>query len=325
MKKTAVLLVNLGTPSQLTKKSVRQFLTDFLLDKRVVDRPRWLWLPLLKFVILPVRVPVVTKLYEKIWFKDSSPLRFYTQKQTEKLSVKLAEYAIVVDYAMTYGNPSIAQQLQKFHHEGITNLIVLPLYPQYSVSTTAPIFDQIAQQIKQQFNFPAINFVHDYHDHPLYIEALAQSIKKQWNEVGQSELLVFSFHGIPKRYVTLGDPYQIQVLKTAELVVKSIGLTKDNYAVCYQSRIGSEEWLTPYLDKSLITFAKAGVKSLDVISPAFACDCLETLEELAIRNKQLFLDNGGQQFHYIPCLNDSEANINLLEALVLENTISPDR
>lgn len=325
MKKTAVLLVNLGTPSQLTKKSVRQFLTDFLLDKRVVDRPRWLWLPLLKFVILPVRVPVVTKLYEKIWFKDSSPLRFYTQKQTEKLTVKLAEYGIVVDYAMTYGNPSIAQQLQKFHHEGITNLIVLPLYPQYSVSTTAPIFDQIAQQIKQQFNFPAINFVHDYHDHPLYIEALAQSIKKQWNEVGQSELLVFSFHGIPKRYVTLGDPYQIQVLKTAELVVKSIGLTKDNYAVCYQSRIGSEEWLTPYLDKSLITFAKAGVKSLDVISPAFACDCLETLEELAIRNKQLFLDNGGQQFHYIPCLNDSEANINLLEALVLENTISPDR
>lgn len=325
MKKTAVLLVNLGTPSQLTKKSVRQFLTDFLLDKRVVDRPRWLWLPLLKFVILPVRVPVVTKLYEKIWFKDSSPLRFYTQKQTEKLTVKLAEYGIVVDYAMTYGNPSIAQQLQKFHHEGITNLIVLPLYPQYSVSTTAPIFDQIAQQIKQQFNFPAINFVHDYHDHPLYIEALAQSIKKQWNEVGQSELLVFSFHGIPKRYVTLGDPYQIQVLKTAELVVKSIGLTKDNYAVCYQSRIGSEEWLTPYLDKSLITFAKAGVKSLDVISPAFACDCLETLEELAIRNKQLFLDNGGQQYHYIPCLNDSEANINLLEALVLENTISPDR
>ncbi len=321
MKKTAVLLVNLGTPAQLTKKSVRQFLTDFLSDKRVVDRPRWLWLPLLKFIILPVRVPVVTKLYQKIWFKDDSPLRFYTQKQTEKLSIKLAEYAILVDHAMTYGTPSIAQQLQKFDHEGITNLTVLPLYPQYSVSTTAAIFDQIAEQIKQQFNFPAINFVHDYHDHPLYIQALVESIKKKWNETGQSELLVFSFHGIPKRYVTLGDPYQIQALKTAELVVKSLGLTKDNYVVCYQSRVGSEEWLTPYLDKSLLTFAKEGIKSIDVISPAFACDCLETLEELAMTNKQLFLSNGGQKYHYIPCLNDGEDHINLLAAIVLENTI----
>ncbi|MCK5817789.1 MAG: ferrochelatase [Psychromonas sp.] len=325
MKKSAVLLVNLGTPAKLTKKSVRKFLANFLADRRVVDLPRWLWLPLLNFVILPIRVPIITKLYQKIWLKNNSPLRFYTQKLAEKLSLKLAEENILVDYAMTYGNPSIAQQLQKFQHKGITNLTVLPLYPQYSVSTTAPVFDQIAIHFKQQFNFPAINFLHDYHDHPLYIQALVKSIKQKWTVTGKSNLLVFSFHGIPKRYIRLGCPYQTQSFKTAELVVKSLGLKKDDYAICYQSRIGKQEWLTPYLDKSLITFAKTGVGSIDVVSPAFACDCLETLEELAIRNKKLFLDNGGETYHYIPCLNNSEDHINLLCALALDNSLLPHK
>ena len=317
MEKKAVLLVNLGTPEAPTKKSVRCFLKDFLSDKRVVDRPRWFWLPLLNFVILPVRVPVITKLYQKIWFENDSPLRFYTKKQTEKLAGKLSKDNVKVDYAMTYGEPSIAKQVKNFQQQGIKNLTILPLYPQYSVSTTAPIFDQVALQIKNQFDFPAINFVHDYHDHPLYIEALVNSIKKQWQETTQSELLVFSFHGIPKRYVTLGDAYQTHALKTAELVVKSLGLKEEQYAVCYQSRIGREEWLTPYLDQSLVEFAKSGVKSIDIISPAFACDCLETLEELAIENRDLFLNNGGEKYHYIPCLNDNEDHINLLADIVL--------
>ena len=317
MKKKAVLLVNLGTPAQATKKSVKRFLKDFLSDKRVVDRPRWFWLPLLNFIILPVRVPVITKLYQKIWFENDSPLRFYTKNQTEKLASKLVEDKIIVDYAMTYGAPSIAKQIEKLQQQGITDLTVLPLYPQYSVSTTAPIFDQVAQYIKGQFDFPAINFIHDYHDHPLYIQALANSIKQQWMKTKQSELLVFSFHGIPKRYVTLGDSYQKHALKTAELVVKALSLTQDQYAVCYQSRIGREEWLTPYLDKSLQEFGKSGVKSIDIISPAFACDCLETLEELAIENRDLFLDNGGEQYHYIPCLNDSDEHIELLASVAL--------
>lgn len=317
MIKKAVLLVNLGTPESATKKSVRHFLSEFLSDKRVVDRPRWFWLPLLNFIILPVRVPVITKLYQKIWFDNESPLRFYTKQQAKKLSDKLETKNISVNYAMTYGEPSISSQLQAFQQNGLTNVIILPLYPQYSVSTTAPIFDQVAQYVKGQFDFPAINFIHDYHDHPLYIAALVNSIKKQWAKTKQSELLVFSFHGIPKRYVTLGDPYQKHALKTAELVVKALGLTQEQYAVCYQSRIGKEEWLTPYLDKSLQEFGKSGVKSIDIISPAFACDCLETLEELAIENKQLFLDNGGEQYHYIPCLNDSDEHIELLASVAL--------
>lgn len=317
MKKKAVLLVNLGTPQAATKKSVRRFLKDFLSDKRVVDRPRWFWLPLLNFIILPVRVPVITKLYQKIWFKNDSPLRFYTKIQADKLAIKLQNENTSVNYSMTYGEPSIATQLDKLQQEGVTHLTVLPLYPQYSVSTTAPIFDQVAEYVKGKFDFPAINFIHDYHDHPLYIDALVRSIQKQWQQTKQSDMLIFSFHGLPKRYVTLGDPYQKQALKTAELVINQLGLTENQVAVCYQSRIGKEEWLTPYLDKSLVELAKSGVKSIDIISPAFACDCLETLEELAIENRDLFLDNGGEEYHYIPCLNDSEDHIHLLAEIAL--------
>ncbi|HEY5715958.1 MAG TPA: ferrochelatase [Psychromonas sp.] len=315
-KKSAVLLVNLGTPASPSKKSVGQFLREFLSDKRVVDQPRWFWLPLLNFVILPVRTPRVTKLYQKIWFENDSPLRYYTEKQSAKLASALKDDQITVEYAMTYGEPSIRQQLKKLTRQGVTDLTILPLYPQYSVSTTAPIFDQLGAAVKQQFNFPAIHFIHDYHDHPLYIQALAKSVKAHWQEKGQAELLIFSFHGIPKRYVTLGDVYQQHVLRTVELVTAELGLTEQQYQLCYQSRVGREEWLKPYLDASLPEIAKSGTKSVDVISPAFACDCLETLEELSIENKALFLANGGQQYHYIPCLNDSDEHIQLLQALV---------
>ncbi|HEY7864629.1 MAG TPA: ferrochelatase [Psychromonas sp.] len=314
--KQAVLLVNLGTPTSPSKKSVRQFLRDFLSDKRVVDQPRWFWLPLLNLVILPIRTPRVTKLYQKIWFENASPLRFYTEKQSEKLAAALKDEQIAVDYAMTYGEPTISQQLKKFMQQGVTHLTILPLYPQYSVSTTAPIFDQLGAAIKQQFNFPAIHFVHDYHDHPLYIQALVNSIQNHWQEKGQAELLIFSFHGIPKRYVALGDVYQQHALRTVELVIAELGLTEQQYKLCYQSRVGREEWLKPYLDISLPEIAKSGTKSVDIISPAFSCDCLETLEELSIENKALFLESGGDQYHYIPCLNDNDEHIQLMEALV---------
>jgi len=315
-KKNAVLLVNLGTPESPDKKSVRKFLRDFLSDKRVVDTPRLIWLPILYLIVLPLRSQRVARLYKKIWFENDSPLRFYTQSQTQKLADKLACENTMVEYAMTYGKPTIAQQMDKFQQQGITNLTVLPLYPQYSVSTTAPVFDQISAAIKQQFNFPALNFIHDYHDHPLYISALVNSIKKNWQEKGQSELLLFSFHGIPKRYVTLGDVYQQHCETTVQLVVRTLGLSEAQYQLCYQSRVGREEWLKPYLDITLPEIAKKGIHSVDIISPAFSCDCLETLEELAIDNKSLFLENGGEQYHYIPCLNDSEEHIQLFQALV---------
>ena len=193
---------------------------------------------------------------------------------------------------------------------------MLPLYPQYSVSTTAAVFDQVADAYKKRFDFPALNFIHDYHDHPLYIQGLADSIKQSWETNGQSECLIFSFHGIPKRYVTLGDAYQRHCERTVELVVQSLGLDDSQYKLCYQSRVGREEWLTPYLDKTLPEIAAQGIKSIDVISPAFACDCLETLEELAIENKETFMEAGGRSYHYIPCLNDSDQHIALLSSLV---------
>lgn len=314
-KKQAVLLVNLGTPSMPNKQSIRAFLRDFLSDRRVVDVARIIWLPILYLIILPIRSARLVKPYKKIWLQDESPLRFYTHSQAEKLAQQLQDNNISVDYAMTYGQPSIAAKLKQFSEQGITDLTVLPLYPQYSVSTTAPVFDQLSDAIKKQFNFPALTFIHDYHDHPLYIDALVNSIKQSWQKHGQSECLIFSFHGIPKRYVALGDVYQTQCEATVKRVVEKLGLTKQQYKLCYQSRVGREEWLKPYLDATLPEMAKAGVSSVDIISPAFACDCLETLEELAMENKALFLDNGGKQYHYIPCLNDSDAQIALLRAL----------
>ncbi len=314
-KKQAVLLVNLGTPSMPNKQSIRAFLRDFLSDRRVVDVARIIWLPILYLIILPIRSRRLVKPYRKIWLQDESPLRFYTHSQAEKLAQQLQGNNISVDYAMTYGQPSIAAKLKQFSEQGISDLTVLPLYPQYSVSTTAPVFDQLSDAIKKQFNFPALKFIHDYHDHPLYIDALVNSIKDSWAAHGQSECLIFSFHGIPKRYVALGDVYQTQCEATVKRVVDKLGLTKQQYRLCYQSRVGREEWLKPYLDVSLPEMAKAGVSSVDIISPAFACDCLETLEELAMENKALFLDNGGKRYHYIPCLNDGDAQIALLRAL----------
>ncbi|WP_028864460.1 ferrochelatase [Psychromonas aquimarina] len=316
MKKRAVLLVNLGTPESPDKKSVRQFLGDFLSDKRVVDTSRLIWLPILYLIILPFRSARVAKLYKKIWFENDSPLRFYTEQQTLKLAASLNSENIRAEYAMTYGKPSIASQLSTLQEQGVTDLTVLPLYPQYSVSTTASVFDQLSAAVKQQFNFPAINFIHDYHNHPLYITALVNSIRKSWQENGQAQLLVFSFHGIPKRYVTLGDVYQAHCESTVQLVIEALGLNESQYKLCYQSRVGREEWLKPYLDNFLPEAAKSGTKTLDIISPAFASDCLETLEELAIENRELFLSCGGEKYNYIPCLNDSDEHISLLHALV---------
>ena len=315
-KRTAVLLVNLGTPTCDDEKSVRTFLKQFLSDKRVVDLPRLLWLPLLNLIILPLRTKKATKAYKKIWTDTGSPLRNMTAGLSIKLDAEVQAQGICCDFAMTYGEPSIGAKLSELQQQGIKSVTIIPLYPQYSVSTTAPVFDQVAAHIKQQMDFPAINFIHDYHDHPLYIDALCQSIQAQWSETGQPEKLVFSYHGIPKRYVSKGDPYQSHCERTTELVVKQLGLKESQYMLAYQSRFGKEEWLTPYVDQQLIALAKSGCTSVDVICPAFATDCLETLEEMAIENRALFIKFGGQSFNYIGCLNDHDNQVVLMSALV---------
>lgn len=316
-KRSAILLVNLGTPEQNNEKSVKVFLRQFLSDKRVVDRSRLFWLPLLNFIILPLRTKKVTQAYQKIWLNDGSPLRIITEQLTNKLTRYVAEHNIHCDFAMTYGQPSIAEKMKEFHRDGITDVTIIPLFPQYSVSTNAPVFDQISSFVNQQVNFPAINFKHDYHDEPLYIDALCLSIKELWAKKGKSEKLVFSYHGIPQRYVTKGDPYQLQCQRTTELVIKQLGLKSSEYLLAYQSRFGREQWLMPYIDAELVSLAKSGCASVDVICPAFSTDCLETLEEMAIENKTLFLQSGGQKFNYIPCLNDSDSHVSLMAKLGL--------
>ena len=316
-KKHAVLLVNLGTPEKDDEKSVKVFLKQFLSDKRVVDLPRLLWLPLLNLIILPFRTKKATKAYQKIWTPAGSPLRTISKGLTNKLANSLNDHQVGCELAMTYGKPSIADTIMKLESDGITDLTIIPLYPQYSVSTTAPVFDQVAALIKGKINFPAINFKHDYHDHPLYIDALCKSIKEHWQKNGQAEKLVFSFHGIPKSYVTKGDPYQKQSERTTELVIKQLGLNESQYLLAYQSRFGKAQWLTPYVDKELLALAKSGCASVDVICPAFSVDCLETLEEMSIENEQLFLQAGGNKFNYIKCLNDSDAQVTLMADLVL--------
>jgi len=315
MKNRAVLLVNLGTPAKDDEKSVKAFLKQFLSDKRVVDLPRLFWLPLLNLIILPFRTQKATKAYQKIWTNEGSPLRTLTASLTTKLAAVAKAQDIHCDFAMTYGEPSISAKLNEFQQQGVTEVSIVPLYPQYSVSTTAPIFDQVGEHIKQQIDFPAINFKHDYHDHPLYIDALCQSIKKQWQQSGQSEKLIFSFHGIPKRYVNNGDPYQAHCERTTALVVKQLGLNESQYMLAYQSRFGKEEWLKPYVDQELVALAKSGCTSVDVLCPAFATDCLETLEEMALENKALFLESGGQTFNYISCLNDDDNHVKLMADL----------
>jgi len=315
MKNRAVLLVNLGTPANDDEKSVKAFLKQFLSDKRVVDLPRLFWLPLLNLIILPFRSKKASKAYQKIWTSDGSPLRTLTASLTTKLATLAKAQDIHCDFAMTYGEPSISAKLMEFQQQGITEVSIVPLYPQYSVSTTAPIFDQVGEHIKQQVDFPAINFKHDYHDHPLYIDVLCQSIKKQWQQSGQSEKLIFSFHGIPKRYVSNGDPYQAHCERTTALVVKQLGLNESQYMLAYQSRFGKEEWLKPYVDQELVALAKSGCTSVDVLCPAFATDCLETLEEMALENQALFLESGGQKFNYIGCLNDDDNHVKLMADL----------
>ncbi len=311
--KTAIILVNLGTPDAPTKPAVRKFLKEFLWDDRIIKRnPVW-WM-ILNGIVLNTRPKRVAKLYESIW-QDDSPIRTIGYQQRDALQALLKDKAHV-RLAMTYGQPSLKDCLANLEDGNFEKVIVLPLFPQYSSTTTAAVFDQVADFIKQTRNLPEIQLIKDYHQDDRYIDALASSIEKHWQKNGKSEKLLLSFHGIPQIYVDKGDPYAQQVKNTVNKLAQKLNLADSEYQLCFQSRFGPTQWLQPYTDKTLEDWAKSGVKSVDIICPAFSADCLETLEEISEENKMLFLNNGGQQYNYIPALNNDELHIEMMKKLI---------
>ncbi|OOE63208.1 ferrochelatase [Salinivibrio kushneri] len=312
-----VLLVNLGTPDAPTSSSVKRFLSEFLHDHRVVDLTRWLWCPLLHGVILPVRSPKVAKLYQSVWMDEGSPLMVYATRQRDALANKSG---LPVALGMTYGSPSMTDGIEKLQQQGCEKVMVLPLYPQYSATTTAAVFDKVAKSLKGRPLLPELRFVHHYHDHPAYQSALADSVQRHWDKHGKGDLLLCSYHGIPQRFADNGDPYPQHCEQTTALLQAELGLPDQAIMMSYQSRFGREEWLKPYTDKTLEALPAKGVKTLDIMTPAFSSDCLETLEEIAGECRDIFLEAGGEAFRFIPCLNDDEAHIELMATLVAEHT-----
>jgi len=315
-----ILLSNLGTPGAPTASCVRTYLREFLWDRRVVDLPRPLWAFVLFAFVLPFRPVRVARNYKKIWLEEGSPLLLYSQRQACLLQRTLREKLgtnVPVALGMRYGKPSIQHALEELQAAGCQHLLVFPLYPQYSSATTASTFDAVEAAVAKRTSVPEIRRVHSYHDHPKYIEALAQTVTKYWQENGKAERLLISFHGIPKRYEANGDPYRLQCEETAQQLVAGLALPEQQYRMTFQSRFGPEEWLQPYTKATLKEWGREGLASVDVICPGFASDCLETLEEIAIQNRRFFQLAGGQQFRYIPALNDAATHIEALAEIAL--------
>ena len=317
-----VLLVNLGTPEAPTPAAVRTYLKEFLSDRRVVDAPRWLWWLVLNGVILRIRPPRVAKAYASIWTDEGSPLLSVSRAQQKALQKALSQSLgmdIPVALAMTYGSPSMEDAGRELRQSGAERLVILPLYPQNSSSTTAAVHDRYARALGPCPHVPAARWITDYHVHPQYIGALAASVREYWAKHGTADRLMMSFHGIPQRYENKGDPYPSQCRATAAAVAAELGLADDQWICSFQSRFGREEWVKPYTDHTLEAWGKDGVGRVDVISPAFAADCLETLEELDVENRETFLHAGGREYHYIPCLNDRDDHIKMMVSLIREN------
>ncbi|WP_353517239.1 ferrochelatase [Thalassotalea sp. SU-HH00458] len=317
-KKTAVLLTNLGTPSAPTAAALRTYLREFLSDPRVVEIPRLLWMIILHGIILRVRPKKSAKLYQSIWTDAGSPLMVISEqiKSNVAKSLHATNEDVVVDLAMRYGKPAISEALNNFQQQGIENIVVLPLYPQYAGPTTGSTFDAVVNEIKKWRWIPSLHFISGYYDHPLYIKALANSIQEHFQAKGKPEKLVLSYHGMPKYFLEKGDPYYCFCHKTTRLLVEELGLTSDEYIMTFQSRFGKAEWLQPYTDATLENLAKEGCQSVAIVSPAFSADCLETLEELVHENKAVFIEAGGKEYHYIPALNDRADHCQLITELV---------
>ncbi|EAT12635.1 ferrochelatase [Bermanella marisrubri] len=316
--KIGVLLVNLGTPEAPTAKAVRKYLAEFLWDRRVVDVPRPIWWLILNGIILRFRPGRVAKGYQSIWTEDGSPLMAISKRQQRALQDALDQQGldIPVELAMTYGEPSMETAGRNLRQKGVEKMLVLPLYPQFSASTTGAVFDRLAKGLKRCPHLPEMRFVNEYHQHPLYIQALTNSVKEYWKEHGKGDKLMMSFHGIPQRYADNGDPYPRQCKATADALAHALDLKENEYLCTFQSRFGREEWVKPYTDHTLEDWGKSGVKRVDIISPAFSADCLETLEELEEENRENFLEAGGKEYHYIPCLNDRSDHIEMMSELV---------
>lgn len=316
-RRAGILLANLGTPDAPERRPVARFLREFLSDRRVVDLPRYLWLPLLNLVIIPLRAGRSAAAYRKIWLTEGSPLLVLTERLAGRLRERLAGRADVV-VGMRYGAPSIRRALQRLREIGVGRLVVVPLYPQYSGTTTASIYDAVDDALRTMDWRPEVARIEQYHDHPAWVQAIAASVRAFRAEHGAAGKLIFSLHGIPQRYVRQGDPYQAQCERSVRAVAEALGLGSDKWLLTYQSRVGKEPWLQPYTDLTLLELARAGVTHVQVACPGFAVDCLETLEEIAMQNREAFEEAGGQKLEYVPALNDSEAHAALMETLVEE-------
>ncbi len=320
--RTGILLVNLGTPDDPSPRSVRRYLAEFLWDPRVIEVPRPIWWLVLHGIILRVRPKRSAHAYQKVWTPEGSPLLVESRRLTDALRGRLLDRygdEVRVALAMTYGQPSIAQALETFRRENVQRLIVLPMYPQYSATTAGSVFDRLADTLRSWRWLPELRFVSQYWQEDRYIGAIADSVAAHWREHGRKHLL-FSFHSIPKRYFTAGDPYHCFCQGTARRVAARLGLGADDWSLGFQSRFGKEEWLRPYVDLLLLDYAKSGPKQVTLVCPGFATDCLETLEEINMQNREAFLENGGEAFDYVPCLNSSEAQLDLYEEIVLRNS-----
>ena len=315
--KTGILLVNLGTPDSTSWFDIRKYLKEFLSDKRVIEVNPIIWQVILNLFILTFRPSKTAKAYKEIWMRDidMSPLKYYTEMQTKKLKTKLESEKIVVDYAMRYGNPSIKKKITKLKNDGCENLIILPLYPQYAAATTATVCDEVYRSLMDMRWQPSLQIIPHYESEPMYIDALINSINKKISEINwKPDLIIASYHGIPKKYFDKGDPYQCYCQKTSRLITDKF--KKIPIKTTFQSRFGPQEWLQPYTDKTFEALPREGKKSILVICPGFSSDCVETLEEILIQGKESFLKSGGENFDLIPCLNDNDDHINLINNLV---------
>jgi ferrochelatase len=317
-----VLLTNLGTPDAPTTPALRRYLREFLSDPRVIELPVWKWQPILNLFVLTTRPAKSAEAYRTVWTDEGSPLLVITRRQAagvEERLRRLVASPLHVAIGMRYGNPSVASGLRELKAKGCRRILLLPLYPQYAAATTASTVDAVTEELRSWRWVPELRTVHQYHDDPAYIAALAASLREGWGEDGPAEKLIFSFHGIPERYFLGGDPYHCQCHKTARLVAEALELPKDRYEVCFQSLFGKEEWIKPYTADTVTAMAKSGINSLDVICPGFSADCLETLEEIDGENRHYFEDNGGDRFRYIPALNDRPDHLDALAGVVHRN------
>ena len=314
--KLGVLMVNLGTPAALTRTAVRRFLAEFLWDPRVIETPRWLWWPVLQ-AILMIRPPRSLHAYQQIWTPEGSPLLQHCQQLATRVAQQLNQQLsapVCVEVGMTYGAPSISSALDKLRQAGMRRLLVLPLYPQYSATSTGSVFDRVTAALQRWRWVPELRFITHYHDQPSYIAAVSETIQQHW--AGQPRHLLFSFHGLPQSYMLNGDPYYCQCVKTARLVAEHLDLDREQWSFAFQSQVGRQEWLRPYTDQLLLQYAASDRKQVTMVCPGFAVDNLETLEEIALRNRAVFMEAGGEAYDYVPALNASARHVEVLCELV---------